>query len=103
MATETRITLIQLNPIDGILSVRATIIRTDDVIDELSKPMTHEENINFKVPDLSTFNVSLDAVTMKGDDACKILKKAAQKAMRRHFNGKPGAIAAAITGLDPNG
>ncbi len=103
MATTAQITLITLNPIDGILSVRAQVTRTDDVPDELSRPVTHEENLDFKLADLSNLSVSVGAVTLPGDDAAKAVKKSAQKALRRFFNGKPGALAAAITALDPNG
>ena len=75
MATQTQIVLITINPIDGILSVRAQITRTDDAPDELSKPVTHEENVDFKVADLADLNVTVGAATLPG----------------------------AITALDPNG
>lgn len=105
MATTTtaEVILSTLNPKDGKLSVRVQVTRLDDAADELSKPNTVEEHIDLNVPDLSTINVTVGSVTMAGDDVCKLMKKLAQKAVRKAYNGKPGAIASAINALDANG
>lgn len=96
------ITLITINPVDNLVTVRASIVRDDGTGDEFAK-RTSEIERTFTFAEFAAVNATQSATTMDGREFIRGTKKAAQKALRQLFNGKPGATASAITGLDPNG
>lgn len=101
MATTATITLIEINPVDNNVRVRARIQR-DDVPDELTPPAA-EVTVDFTFAQLSGVNATQGASTLDGREWARGAKKAAQKLVRQLFNGKPGPVAAAINALDANG
>ena len=96
------ITLITINPIDNVVSVRATVTRDDGTGDEFAKRATEIEQ-TFTFADLAAVNVTQATHTIDGREFIRGATKAAQKVLRQLFNGKTGAIANAVTGLDPSG
>ena len=91
-----------INPVDNLVTVRASIVRDDGTGDEFAK-RTSEIERTFTFAEFAAVNATQSATTMDGREFVRGAKKAAQKSIRQLFNGKPGATASAITGLDPNG
>lgn len=96
------ITLITINPIDNMVTVRASIVRDDGTGDEFAKRTTQIEQ-TFTFAEFAAVNVTQSTNTMDGREFLRGAKKSAQKSLRQFFNGKTGAIASAITNLDANG
>jgi len=101
MATTATITLIEINPVDNNVRVRARIQR-DDQPDEITPPSA-EINVDFTFAQLSGLNATHANTTLDGRDWARGLKKSAQKYLRQLFNGRTGPVAEAITALDANG
>lgn len=101
MTTTATITLIQINPVDNSVHVRARIQR-DDQADELTPPSA-EVVVDFTFAQLASVNATQGATTLDGREWARGLKKTAQKYLRQLFNGRTGPVAAAINALDANG
>lgn len=100
MPDNASIALIVINPNDNLVTVRVKVARTD--ADDLSVPEREVDQV-FTFAALAGVNATQGATSLDGREWIRGAKRAAQKAVRQFFNGKTGAIATAITNLDPNG